>query len=254
MKKKFGIAGTLILVITVLFVYFYNPVPVKTQQVVVAVAPYVEEQVEVLQELNKLRQQANTFNASLTALKAVDDTMSAAIETNKDSITHLRDTDKINESMISENAGAIRKNGISISAIAENVKLLTKTSTDILANAEAIATNTKTLRDHESRITNAQRSANRALGVALMMATGMSQNEAKTQVNAFVVGDLKLGRLAVLAQKVPKGIKRAQATADTANTTARTGLELLRKHGSKGWFSIIHDQKLVKAAEEALTK
>ena len=264
--KKLVMAGMVLVTVVGLVIYLQNSRTAQAQQVTqksISTQPTTPATQLSLAELAK-KVKANTDAIAEAVIvnrreriNAIDDvknmvgdnirgivTNAKVIKINADGIAGLYNTTEANAEAIAANAITLASNTTTIGVIVAKTE----------ADAEAIAANGEILRDHESRITNAQKSANRALGVTLRMATGMSAEDAKTKVNAFVVGDLNLGRLAVLAQKVPKGIQKAQTVADTAQTTATTGLELLRNHGSKkGWFSI-HDKKLVKAAEEALTK
>lgn len=269
MKRILTVVMAVAIVVIGLVIYLQNTIPAEAQQQVTKkitrqqapqpmvaaqqpqtpaqpapAQPTLEERVKTLEEeMAKANYLAIIFKKTDDANAEATATNAKAITANTKSIASNTTTIDLIVAETKANAKAIGTNVLAIATNAEATKV----------NAATLVVHDRTLRDHESRITNAQKSANRALGVALMMATGMTPEEAKTKVNAFVVGDLNLGKLAVLAHKIPQGIQKAQATAKTANTTARTGLELLCKHGSKGWI-FSHDKKLAKAAEEALAK
>ena len=100
--------------------------------------------------------------------------------------------------------------------IVENAELIQSVASAAQAGIE---TNAERIHEHEKRIVNAQKSANRALA-GIYLAAGHTKNEAKKLVKSYVTGSLGLEKLVPTARKISGGVQTAQSTADGAQAAA----------------------------------
>ena len=253
--KKIVIAIIVITALTLGFLVFRNFLSIKPTNPTPASTPTSisstlitqpkTTQIKKLQaEIKNLQQASDATKADIGQLaKRVNET-SQARAINTSAIIKIQD--KLNAC---------------VKATADNTELIKKVQKTASANSATLVAHKKTLRNHDLRITTAQLTGNRAIA-ALMVACDMTPEEATANVNAFVTGDLKIKHLAGIVKKIPRGIKRAQNSANKTQKIATDAIKasvantkLLGQHGAKkSWLlKRSHDKELVTAAHAAMT-